>query len=150
MEIERRKVRRVGRAGMTKAMNAMSMSPPPEPHDRTPKRKAHTVIQPPPKRNRSISSAGNIDTDPARKYCLAKYEEIFVKIFLRYPHERNGQEMEDKEELNDEKKSILQAEGKKFALELEQCVFEVYGERDKDGSLAALGKYKWGSGLVSL
>jgi hypothetical protein len=37
---------------------------------------------------------------------------------------------------------MLQDEGRKLASELEHCVYEIYAERDKDGRLAALGKYK--------
>lgn len=46
------------------------------------------------------------------------------------------------EELNDEEKEALIEESRQFAKDLEQCVFNIYSEPDKNGHPHAGGKYK--------
>jgi hypothetical protein len=101
------------------------------------KRKPQPAQAPSAKRKKSESS-GNPEEDPARKYCVNKYREMIIDIFLRYPRNAQGEEIE---EVGDEKER-LEREARKFAEELEQCVYDNFAERDKDGRLAALGKYK--------
>jgi hypothetical protein len=90
--------------------------------------------------------------DPARKYCLGKLEDVFRDIFLRYPYvhvdhqdgEGEKPAMEKKQEdLTEEDKDKLKEEAKQFAIELEQCVYDIYSEPDKQGHPSAGGKYKY-------
>ncbi|CCM01815.1 uncharacterized protein FIBRA_03883 [Fibroporia radiculosa] len=117
-------------------------------HSGVSKRKQSTTSEPPAKRARSESGE-----DPTRKYCLTKFQELFCSIFLRYPflrdvdpasgENRNGTEPDKKEEyLTDEEKEKVQVAGKRFALELEECVHDMYSEPDKSGKRVAAGKYK--------
>ena len=107
----------------------------------------------PPKRNRSESTAGE---DAARKYCTTKLQEVFVKIFTKYPFLPSEETPKDEapepskkeEDLTEEEQEILSTNGKKYASDLEQCVFEMYAEPDKHGKPSAGGKYKCVSYLM--
>lgn len=110
-----------------------------------------------PKRKRSESStpsgsgSGGND-DPARKYCLTKLQETFGMIFLKYPFfpaalgegEAHQEELVEKtEELTEEEKTAMEEKAKKYATELEECIFETYSEVDaKSGKNAVAMKYK--------
>ncbi|KAI0334554.1 hypothetical protein GY45DRAFT_1269691 [Cubamyces sp. BRFM 1775] len=115
-----------------------------------PKRKQSTSAQPQPpsKRPRSESTAGE---DAVRKYCLGKLQELFCQIFTRYPFlqsqsngESGGVLQPDKktEDLTVEEKESLESRAKQFGTDLEQCMFELYSEPDKQGKHVAVGKYK--------
>ncbi|KAI0644219.1 hypothetical protein C8Q79DRAFT_974759 [Trametes meyenii] len=111
---------------------------------------ALTQSQHPSKRPRSESTAGE---DAVRKYCLGKLQELFCQIFVRYPflHSSSdagsGSELElhplkKPEELTSEEKEQLEAKAKLFGNELEQSIYELYSELDKQGKQVAAGKYK--------
>ncbi|KAJ7091389.1 hypothetical protein B0H15DRAFT_835841 [Mycena belliarum] len=109
------------------------------------KRKAQKAHPPPPKRKKASDAAD----DPARAFCLGKLEGVFRDIFLRYPHvhaqteEGGASVVETKvEELTEEEKVKVEDEAKQFATDLEQCVYDIYSEPDKQGRQAAGGKYK--------
>ncbi|CDO75985.1 hypothetical protein BN946_scf184548.g2 [Trametes cinnabarina] len=104
--------------------------------------------QPPAKRPRSESTA--VD-DAVRKYCLGKLQELFCQIFMRYPFLNIPEEGTDigelhpdkkPEELTQEEKEELEARAKQFGADLEQCMYELYAEPDKQGKHVAAGKYK--------
>ncbi|KAJ6591535.1 hypothetical protein DFH09DRAFT_1273453 [Mycena vulgaris] len=109
------------------------------------KRKAHKAHAPPPKRKK----ASEATEDPARVFCLGKLEGVFHDIFLRYPHVRTEDadggtsvvEMKA-EDLSEEEKAKVEEEAKQFATDLEQCVYDIYSEPDKQGRPSAGGKYK--------
>ncbi|OSD02932.1 hypothetical protein PYCCODRAFT_1434818 [Trametes coccinea BRFM310] len=112
------------------------------------KKSMSTQPQPPAKRPRSESTAGD---DAVRKYCLGKLQELFCQIFTRYPFlnppaegEELGELHPDKkpEELTPEEKEQLEARAKQFGADLEQCIYELYSELDKQGKHVAAGKYK--------
>lgn len=68
-------------------------------------------------------------------------------VFFRYPHadvdDGSGNKVELKsEDLTDEDNQRLQNEADVFASELEQCLFELYGEPDKYGKQGVGPKYK--------
>ncbi|RPD64235.1 hypothetical protein L227DRAFT_571804 [Lentinus tigrinus ALCF2SS1-6] len=109
---------------------------------------AHPV--PPPKRPRSESTAGE---DAARKYCSIKLQEMFCQIFTRYPFLRDRDEDDEElrgllqpdkktEELTPEEKEQLDAKAKQFGIDLEQCMYELYSEPDKQGKHVVAAKYK--------
>ncbi|KAJ7155369.1 hypothetical protein C8R43DRAFT_1065913 [Mycena crocata] len=107
------------------------------------KRKAPKANPPPSKRKRAVSDAGD---DPARAFCLGKLEAVFRDIFLRYPHVRteNAEVVEKKaEDLTEDEKAKVEEEAKQFATDLEQCVYDIYAEPDKQGKPSAGGKYKY-------
>ena len=124
------------------------------------KRKKSTTAHaaPPAKRPRSESTAGE---DAARKYCLTKLQELFCQIFTRYPFLRQSDDQQqadanddgaaprsslqpDKkpEELTPEEKEQLETAAKKFGTDVEQCVYELYSEPDKQGRQTVGAKYK--------
>ncbi|KAJ3003564.1 hypothetical protein NUW54_g5232 [Trametes sanguinea] len=112
------------------------------------KKSMSTQPQPAAKRPRSESTAGD---DAVRKYCLGKLQELFCQIFTRYPFlnppaegEEPGELHPDKkpEELAPEEKEQLEARAKQFGADLEQCIYELYSELDKQGKHVAAGKYK--------
>ncbi|OBZ73643.1 Transcription factor bye1 [Grifola frondosa] len=114
------------------------------------KRKKSPSSQPPAKRTRSESTAGE---DAARKYCLTKLQELFCGIFLRYPFLLDPEHREkssdgdihpDKkpEDLTDEEKERLEMNAKRFGADLEECMYELYSEPDKTGKQIVAGKYK--------
>ncbi|KAF9497211.1 hypothetical protein BDN71DRAFT_1445288 [Pleurotus eryngii] len=107
------------------------------------KRKRTTVREPVPKRKKSESEAPAED-DPTRKYCLGKLGELFSKVFHKYPHLHvDGVAVEKpREGLTDDDKRKLEEAAKEFSTGLEQCVFEIYSEPDKDGRPHAGAKYK--------
>ena len=119
------------------------------------KRKATNASEssPPSKKKKSYDPVD----DPARKYCLGKLEELFRDVFLRYPHVRSETTDEDMdvndgkskiipkkiEELSKEEMEALINEAKQFARDLEDCVYDIYSELDKQGNVHAGGKYKY-------
>jgi hypothetical protein len=84
-------------------------------------------------------------------------EELFHDVFLRYPHVRSESTDEDIdvkdrkptiitkkiEELSEVEREVLINEAKQFARELEDCVYDIYSEPDKQGNPHAGGKYKY-------
>ncbi|KAG7093685.1 hypothetical protein E1B28_007343 [Marasmius oreades] len=135
---------------LTKGRPKGSTSPGPPPKAK--RKTSTTVSQQPPTKKAKITSS----TDPTRKYCLGKLEELFQGIFLRYPHihitgnneEKDGgvgsESLIEKkpEELTDDERATVLASAKQFADELESCVYEIYCEPDKNGVPSAGGKYK--------
>jgi hypothetical protein len=112
------------------------------------KRKAQKAHPPPPKRKKAADS--DATEDPARAFCLGKLEGVFHDIFLRYPHVRTettdgGPSVVEKkaEDLSEEEKAKVEEEAKQFATDLEQCVYDIYSEPDKQGRPSAGGKYKY-------
>ncbi|OJT02887.1 hypothetical protein TRAPUB_6557 [Trametes pubescens] len=113
------------------------------------KQSASSQPQPPSKRPRSESTSGD---DAIRKYCLGKLHELFCQIFTRYPflpsaegeHERSGELVPDKkpEELTLEEKEQLETKARQAGTDLEQSIYELYAEPDKQGKQVAAGKYK--------
>jgi hypothetical protein len=96
---------------------------------------------PSPKRTKTT----NAFDDPTRSFCLGKLEEVFHVIFLRYPHPSGhlGEDVEKKpEELSEEEKERVIGASKQFALELEQSIFDIYAETDKQGQPSAGKNYK--------
>lgn len=72
---------------------------------------------------------------------------MFRPVFFRYPHADAGDGSGNKvelsaEDLTEEDNQLLQNEADVFASELEQCLFELYGEPDKHGKLGVGPKYK--------
>lgn len=74
---------------------------------------------------------------------------MFVAIYLKYPHVPSDLDLDDNAPMvllesapTDEQKNAIEAKAKTFASEVEQCVYEMHAEPDKDGVLAAAGKYK--------
>ncbi|KAF8265067.1 transcription factor S-II, central domain-containing protein [Lactarius quietus] len=110
------------------------------------------------KRTESLSMTTSAADDPARKYCLGKFTEMFSGIFLRYPYVRQKgegegegevpQEMESvlvgrkAEELSEEEKTQSRERATAFAAEVEQAVFDTYAEADKFGKHGVGAKYK--------
>ncbi|KAF7309785.1 Transcription elongation regulator [Mycena indigotica] len=99
------------------------------------KRKAPKSNQPPAKRKKQEQD------DPARSFCLGKLEAVFRDIFLRYPHVPSGGEKKQ-EDLTETEKAQLEEDAKQFAVDLEQCVYDLYCEPDKMGRNCAGAKYK--------
>ncbi|KAJ6518807.1 hypothetical protein C8R45DRAFT_5653 [Mycena sanguinolenta] len=102
-------------------------------------------VQQAPAKRKKESPASAAAEDPARAFCLGKLEGVFRDIFLRYPHVRDseGALVETKaEELSEEDKARVEDAAKQFATELEQCVYDIYSEPDKQGRPSAGGKYK--------
>lgn len=115
------------------------------------RKSTHAQPVPPPKRPRSESTAGE---DAARKYCLTKLQELFCQIFTRYPFLRDRDEDDEgtrgllqpdkkTEELTSEEKDQLEAKAKQFGVDLEQCMYELYSEPDKQGKHVVAAKYKY-------
>ncbi|KZT71961.1 hypothetical protein DAEQUDRAFT_80269 [Daedalea quercina L-15889] len=108
------------------------------------KRKQSDAAEPTQRRTKSTSGG-----DPARKYCLTKFEEIFCPIFLRFPFLNGTQDAPNTsepskrpEDLVDEEKEKLEMTAKHFAADLEQCIFDVYSDSDKNGKRSVGNKYK--------
>jgi hypothetical protein len=86
--------------------------------------------------------------DPTRKYCLGKLREVLLPIFVQFanfPQASDGQRPEDAtmSELDEEHKKKAEENGAVYVQDLEQCLFEIYGELDKHGHKTAVGKYKY-------
>ncbi|EPQ56312.1 hypothetical protein GLOTRDRAFT_120866 [Gloeophyllum trabeum ATCC 11539] len=119
-----------------------SASPHPSAHL---KRKGSSAVQSPaPKRKKSDNSNAE---DPARKYCLGKYEEMFCQIFAKFPHLPNDEDgnhdvEKDPQELTPEEKALVEDKAKQFAAELERCIFDTYAEPGHQGRPVAGAKYK--------
>lgn len=95
------------------------------------------------KRKKSETDATD---DPARKYCLGKLEDVFRVIFLRYPRlldSEAGEKRWKEGEITEEEKATLMEDSKQFAIQLEQCVYDIYCESDKNGRPSAAAKYKY-------
>ncbi|KAI0350712.1 hypothetical protein OH77DRAFT_1412629 [Trametes cingulata] len=112
------------------------------------KKSVSSQAQPPVKRPRSESTAGD---DATRKYCLGKLQELFRQIFIQNPYlqpppdsDGDGElrPVPDPSKLTPEEKEQLEARAKQFGSDLEQCIYELYSEHDKQGKQVAAGKYK--------
>ena len=108
------------------------------------------------KRAESLSTNPSAAEDAARKYCLGKFAEMFMGIFMQYPciQEINaeGEGAPKKatvtrkpEELTEDDKTQLRERASAFATEVEQAVFNTYAEPDKVGKPGAGVKYKYDS-----
>jgi hypothetical protein len=104
------------------------------------------------KRSESVATTtpGGAGIDAARKYCVTKLQEIFVGIFTRYPMLQEPEDEDElvvvssKEGLTPEEKERLEEKGRRFASELEECLFETYSEPEaKTGHHAVGMKYKY-------
>jgi len=107
------------------------------------------------KRAESTSTTTSATDDPARKYCLGKFTEMFTGIYMQYPHiQQDGKAEEEEEskkvmverkpeELTEEEKAQVRERATAFAAELEQAAFDTYAESDKHGKLGAGVKYKY-------
>jgi hypothetical protein len=105
------------------------------------------------KRTESLS----VTEDATRKYCLGKFAEMFMRIFMQYPYVHpvgNAEEESDAgrkkatverkpEQLTEEDKTQLRERASAFATEVEQAVFDMYAEQDKNGKPSAGVKYKY-------
>lgn len=85
--------------------------------------------------------------DPTRKYCLGKLREVLLPIFVQFaniPQASDGERQEETTttELDEGYKNKVEEQGVVYVQDLEQCLFEIYGEPDKDGHKTAAGKYK--------
>lgn len=84
--------------------------------------------------------------DPTRKYCSGKLREVLVPIFVQFanaPQASDGQGREESTiELDEVQRKKAEEDGAAYVLDLEQCLFETYGELDKRGHKAAAAKYK--------
>ncbi|KAF8507951.1 hypothetical protein BU17DRAFT_70975 [Hysterangium stoloniferum] len=86
--------------------------------------------------------------DATRKYCLGKLRDVLLPIFVQFTKtvevSSNNQPecVEQKLELDDAEKQKAEQSGVVYVQELEQCLFETYGEPDKQGHKTAGGKYK--------
>ena len=112
------------------------------------------------KRAESTSTTTSATDDPARKYCLGKFTEMFTGIYTQHPYiqqEGKAEEEESKkvmaerkpEGLAEEEKTQVRERATVFAAELEQAVFDTYAESDKHGKLGAGVKYKYVSQLLA-
>lgn len=143
-----------------------SMSPPPGRLKRKQSISATGAVAAPTvaKRKRAESSSTTTSVaatdDPARKYCLGKFSEMFTGIYMQYPciqQEGKAEEEENKkvmvertpEELTEEEKTQVRERATAFATELEQAVFGTYSESDKYGKMGAGVKYKYVSQLLA-
>jgi hypothetical protein len=110
------------------------------------------------KRAESSSTTTSATDDPARKYCLGKFTEMFTGIYMQYPYIQQEDKAEEEsnnvmaerktEELTEEEKSQVRERATAFAAELEQAVFGTYSESDKHGKMGAGVKYKYVSQLL--
>lgn len=108
------------------------------------KRKHQAALSTQPMKRKKPSESGSSE-DPTRKYCLGKLQEVFDQIFLKYPLVSGAGDSrveKNPEELTEEERAQLKIDGDKFAVELEQCVFDIYSEKQQ-GRLSAGGKYKY-------
>ncbi|KAF8630111.1 hypothetical protein AX15_003072 [Amanita polypyramis BW_CC] len=134
-----------------KRLHKASASPPPSSLKR--KGTDASATQAPPSKRKKAASVIATD-DPTRRYCLGKLEEILRDVFLRYPHVPTPKEeaieenqdvkrIEKKlEEISDEEKAHILERANGFATELEQCIYDIYCEPDKQGEVHAGAKYK--------
>lgn len=104
-----------------------------------------------PKKKRGRRSPAPTVDDPARKFCAGKLEELFIKIFLRYPHVLSSTEEDEEEQvaeekqadsLSDEDKAKVEHSAKGYAARVEAAMFEMYSEPDKHLKPSVAGKYK--------
>ncbi|KAJ2918693.1 hypothetical protein MD484_g1784, partial [Candolleomyces efflorescens] len=137
----------------TRRLTKLSTSPAPNAARNDVKRKASTSEARTPAKRKRADTLTAAD-DPTRRYCLGKLEEMFRDIFFRHPHVRNvtgngeGDDLPAQlvpkalDEMAESEKEALLEESKKFAAELEQCMFDGYAEHDKAGNLAPGASYK--------
>lgn len=131
-----------------RARSKVSGSPAPGAHLK--RKNTNASEMPPPKRKKGVES--DVMDDPTRKYCLGKLEDLFRDVFLRYPHTWAEDLQADQikrvivskplEELTEEENTALIDESKQFAKELEQSIFEIYSEPDKNENPHAGKNYK--------
>ncbi|KAI0820319.1 hypothetical protein BC628DRAFT_1397687 [Trametes gibbosa] len=145
--IREKSPKRLRHASITPKDPALPMPPSPAPINQQKRKKSLSAHQPPPKRPRSESTAGD---DAVRKYCLGKLQGMFSQIFTRYPflpsEDSEGMKQlsphKKPEELTSEEKEGLETRARQFGHDLEQCLYELFSEPDKQGKQVAAGKYK--------
>lgn len=113
----------------------------------TKKRRSQGAAHPPPAKRKKVSSNDmTAADDPARKYCLGKLQVVFRDIFLRYPYvpvADGDSTLKKSEDLTEEETSKVLERSQVFAADLEESVYDTYGEPDKDGDKHAGPKYKF-------
>jgi hypothetical protein len=124
----------------TSSRSRRRRSPSPASHKR--KSSAHA-----PKAKRTKSGPEPAAPDSTRVFCLGKLENLFVPIFLRYPHlPVDGQDelaLRAIDSLNDEEKQSVEQTAKTYAQGVETAMFDLYAEPDKNGRPIAAGRYKY-------
>ncbi|KAG8817294.1 hypothetical protein FRC17_011294, partial [Serendipita sp. 399] len=106
----------------------------PTPDSKPKKRKATTNLPTTTKRKRTLTAKSPTPvTDPVRKYCYGKFQELIEPIFLEY------RAVKDEKEVDDDTAKALAA---KYVADLENIVFSLNSEPDKKGGRSAGAKYK--------
>ncbi|KAG8817744.1 hypothetical protein FRC18_000370 [Serendipita sp. 400] len=122
------------RRGKQQVQRAESSSRSPTPDSKPKKRKATTNLPATTKRKKTLTAKSPTPvSDPVRKYCYGKFQEVIEPIFLEY------RVVEDGTELDDDAAKALAA---KYVTELENVVFNMNSEPDKKGLRSAGAKYK--------
>ncbi|KAJ7765491.1 hypothetical protein DFH07DRAFT_1058909 [Mycena maculata] len=139
---DRNKRRRARRLSFSSESGSEASGPASARKDRgSKKRKAaeRPTHLPAPKRKKASAAAGAAG-EPARAFCLGKLEGVFREIFLRYPHVESVAKSADA--LSEDERSKVEEDAKRFAADLEQCVYDIYAEPDGAGKMSAGAKYK--------
>lgn len=106
----------------------------PSPDSKSRKRKAPAAPPVNTKRKRTLlAKSPSPLSDPVRKYCFGKLQEVIEPIFVEYKTLEDGTERSEEE---------AKSAASTFNRDLENAVFEHYSEPDKKGNRAALAKYK--------
>lgn len=119
----------------------------------TNKRKGSTAKSPPAKKTKISEGPKTAQSDPVRKYCLGKLQEVISAIFTEFANTivpENAESTTDSQEVSSVQKELLTEEELKAATdkaasyvsELEENLYNKYSEPDKDGKPSAGGKYK--------
>jgi hypothetical protein len=135
------------RHSVTNLGKDLSSSPPPSPSlKRRPSDATQSISR---KKKRVRGTPPPSTEDPARKYCIIKFEEMFVKIFIQHPRlvldagEADAEKAPvEQTEATEEDMAKVEETAKVFAASVEAAVFEVYSEPDKHGKPSVGGKYK--------
>ena len=87
---------------------------------------------------------GSAQDDALRRFCLAKLEEILLKIFEEHGKEqsKSGEGDGTAEHVSESEQTNPTERAKAFATELEHCMMDRYSEPDKTGKMIAHNKYK--------
>ncbi|GJJ11332.1 hypothetical protein Clacol_005564 [Clathrus columnatus] len=82
----------------------------------------------------------NSGLDATRKYCLTKLREVLTPIFVEFLSKevRPSGDVDSSEE----EKLVIEEKVNNYSQQLERSLYDLYGEFDKNGQKAAVGKYK--------
>lgn len=102
-------------------------------------------------RKKSKSNTDTSDMDPTRKYCLDACREVLLPIFVQFAKVSNSEaDAANADEPTEDEKKAAEHITATYVRDLEMCLYDLYGEIDKQGHKVPGAKYRYESPAIDL